>query len=174
MPVNEALPRPGARHAQRIVLEREPGAAPGYAAVAAAAAIEAHRDALVGDVGVGGHVVERASGRSLRLPVGRIRHFERADQKIAVVHLLPWLALDGRGPTVGPLRQPVEIRAGDLEPLARIVWPEKIFPDVVDDVVFLLRHELHLRHHQPPAAGQRLVHRVRIIAVLENPLGKAQ
>ena len=44
----------------------------------------------------------------------------------------------------------------------------------MNHVIFLLRNHPGLLDHHAKAAGQRLVHRVGIMSVLEFPLGEAQ
>jgi hypothetical protein len=109
-PIDETLARPSAGEAQRVVFEDDPGLA---GRDAARSDVEADGDALVGEVRAGGDGVERVAGQLGCVgAAGGVGEFKRADEKRAVVHLAPRLALHGRRADGIALRQAGEIGVG--------------------------------------------------------------
>ena len=172
LPVDEALAGPRAGDAQGVVFEDEPRLARGDAACAG---VEAHGNALVGEIGVGRDRIESVAGQLRR---GRaacvVSEFEGTDEERAVIHLAPRFALRRGGASGVALRQAGKIGVGDGGVLRRVAAGEEGFADVVENVVLFARHELRLRCHEPPAACERRIHCERIAAVGEWALGETQ
>ena len=152
LPIDESLATPRRREPHRVVVVDYPIVA---ARNASRTGVKTNTDSLVSDV------------------LGIVASLDRRHQAGAVIHHQPGLNMGRLGTALaafGQLRKIVLIDGGILAGIRSL---EEGLADVVNRVVFLLRHHPRLRRHLIEAVRDRAIHAQRIVAVLERTRGKS-